>query len=212
MNTTHTRRQSLSTPLAVLALGGALLAVACANEVHDPYGNDGNNLGACSGDDCPGETSGGNVTPPPASQAVAMLYSEVNWDVGGGSGSSSVSTTSGTGIDPNTLYVFIHDDAASCSDPFAAMPCGSHWSVTVAIPPHLQQPGVISLSDPSLISTFSATGPGSGDDCYFGGGSYDGDLEIVSINNTEVVVRLANTDKFEFDADGEYTAPRCVSR
>ena len=175
----------------------ASFLAACVNDVRKEPGETGTNLNVCEGSSCPEETV-----------AVAMYYDEVPWSVGGESGSSSVS--SGGSIDPDTLYIFIRNDGASCGDPFAAQPCGSNWGVTIAIPPHLQLPGVLPLSSADLISTFSATGPGSGDDCWFGGGSFiDGTLEITSIDEGQVAVTLSGTSTFDFDANGSYTVPRC---
>jgi len=49
-----------------------------------------------------------------------------------------------------------------------------------------------------------------GGDCYAAGGSFiEGTLEIVSIDDDQVVGVLANTEEWEFDADGQFSASRC---
>jgi hypothetical protein len=177
---------------------------ACANVVQDEDpGRGGANLDTCVGENCPSSTSSGDPTP--TMQAVAMLYSEVPWSVPG----SGSSTSTGGSIHPDTLYIFIRNDGALCADPMAAQGCGGNWGVTIAIPPHLQTPGVYPLSSPDLISMFSATGPDP-NDCWFGGGSFiDGDLEILSIDEGQLTISLSNTYAYDFDANGSYTVPRC---
>jgi hypothetical protein len=156
----------------------------------------------------------GSAEPPPppsGTSAIALLYSQLPGIEDPGTGSSS-STTSGGGtfIDPNTLYLKAGSYPLVCSDPYALGACPS-FEVSIGIPPALQHPGVILLSSPELISSFSATGPNiDSPDCWFGGGSfYDGTIEIVSIDDRQVVFRLDNTSTFEFNANGEYTALRC---
>ncbi len=124
--------------------------------------------------------------------------------------SGTSSTTGGTPIDPDTPYLFVGNGPPTCSDPSAGPPCG-FWRVTVGIPRALFQPGVLSLSDSRLISVHSVRGPDrGGGDCFGGGGSFiDGTLELSNITSSSASVRLAATSKFDFDADGSYTAVVC---
>jgi len=152
-------------------------------------------------------TAGGN---PGSSNAISMLYSELQSP--NPAGGTTVASTSGGGPDPNTLYIAISDTLQSCSDPYAAGPCGNHYKVMLGIPVALQQVGIINLNDPSIISNFSWAGvedqPGQ---CPGGGGSFwDGELEITDIDQTHVAGVLTNTSTFDFDANGPFDAPRCV--
>lgn len=113
-------------------------------------------------------------------------------------------------IDPNTLYVFTGDFAIQCDAPFNSA-CPS-WHVTIGIPPALQVPGVLQLSDPALIAGFSVSqSPDPNGECMSGGGGsfLDGTIEIVSITSANVVFKLAGTNTSEFDANGDHTAIRC---
>jgi hypothetical protein len=119
----------------------------------------------------------------------------------------------GSSIDPGTLYVEIGNFSQSCADGDPAPVCAgfTYWQVSVGIPPALQAPGVIQLSDPSLNSFFSVSGS-DGDACTGGGGSFtQGTLEITSIDASTIVVTLSGTSAVgsDFDADGDYTAPIC---
>jgi len=139
-----------------------------------------------------------------------MYYGDIQWP-SAGSGSSS---SSGDPIDPDTLYIFLSNQQLSCADPHASLECGQQWDVTIALPPALQQVGVLSLDDPALLSVFGVTGPGDGDldtgGCYFGGGSFfDGTIETLDIDADSITIELSNTSDFEFDADGVYEVPLC---
>jgi hypothetical protein len=138
-----------------------------------------------------------------------MLYSELQSSAPTG---TTVASSSGGGPDPNTLYIAISNTPEVCADPFEAEPCGNNYRVSIGIPVALQQVGIISLNDPSIISNFSWSGladsPGQ---CPGGGGSFiDGELEITAIDGTHVAGILTNTSTFDFDANGAFDAPRCV--
>lgn len=152
-------------------------------------------------------TAGGN---PGSSDAISMLYSELNSP--NPAGGTTVTSTSGGGPDPDTLYIGISDTPQSCNDPYAAEPCGNHYKIMLGIPTALQHVGIIPLNDPTIISSFSWAGvedqPGV---CPGGGGSFwDGELEITEIDNAHVAGVLTNTTTFDFDANGAFDAPRCV--
>lgn len=151
--------------------------------------------------------------------AIALFASQMPFDEGGAGGASTGgvggSGGGGGGLNPDTLFVQIGNTGQICDDPFAAQSCGSQWRVSIGIPPALQVPGVISLSSPDVISSFSETGPieANSQECWGGGGSFfEGTLEIVSIDATSMVVRLANTDTVDFAADGEYSVERCFTQ
>jgi len=117
-------------------------------------------------------------------------------------------------LDPNTLYLKISNQGLLCSEPNIEFECGPDvaWEVSISIPPALQKVGVIPLSDTSLISYFSDSGPNidAPQDCWGGGGSFiDGTLEITNIDATSVSFTLSNTTSFDFNADGSYVAPLC---
>jgi hypothetical protein len=109
------------------------------------------------------------------------------------------------------MYFILGGEPPACSAPFGSYTCG-HWRVSIGIPPQLFRPGVLRLGSQSLNASYSVQGPDEGGgQCYGGGGSFfDGTIEIVSIaENGDAVIRVADTQKFEFNADGTYQAHRC---
>ncbi|WP_438014875.1 hypothetical protein WMF18_28805 [Sorangium sp. So ce315] len=153
-----------------------------------------------------GPTGGG---PGPATAgAIALLGSQLP-DPSEGSGSSS-SAGGGPSPAPDDLYVLIGSEAQSCTDPQAAVGCGN-WRTEFIIPPASQVPGIYTLNGRDLTSSFYEGGLERGDGtCWQVGGTFGpGTLEIVSIDATEVVIRLSGTPTGEFDANSEYTAVRC---
>ena len=138
-----------------------------------------------------------------------MRYADIPGPSSGSGSGSTAATGGGPIIDPDTPYLFVGNGPPVCSDPYAGPSCGK-WVVTIGIPRSLFQPGVLSLSDPRLITGMSVAGPDrGGGDCYFGGGSFsDGTLEIVE-SGTEVGIRLANTATFDFNANGSYQVASC---
>jgi hypothetical protein len=97
------------------------------------------------------------------------------------------------------------------------MTCGvSSYNVSIGVPLPMLVPGVISLSDPSLMSTFSEMGTSNGPGpsiCGGGGGSFTaGSLTIQSVDAGHVIFTLSGTVALQFgpgSADGTYTALRC---
>lgn len=161
-------------------------------------GSGGNNVGG-------GGSAGGS---PGGANAIAMLYGELQNPNPTGTTTSS----GGGGPDPNTLYIAISDTPEICSDPFQAEPCGNHYRVALGIPVALQKVGIIPLNDPSIIANFSWAGPADATgQCPGGGGSFfDGELEITAIDALHVEGILTNTSTFDFDANGAFTAARCM--
>ncbi|WP_437775883.1 hypothetical protein [Sorangium sp. So ce1097] len=154
-----------------------------------------------------GPTGGG---PGPATAgAIALLGSQLPDPSGSGSTSSAAG---GPSPAPDELYVLIGSEAQSCTAPQTAVACGN-WRTELIIPPASQVPGIYPLDGRYLTSSFYQSGPESGNGtCWQAGGTFGpGTLEIVSIDATEVVIRLSGdpTGTGEFDIDGEYTAIRC---
>lgn len=209
------RRSSITFISALLGLLTAQsFNLGCDSRVKVGENSDGvgQNVGEGDGDggESPG-TGGGGVGGGAASYNALALYRSQVPDVSGG-GENSTSTGGGTDLDPNDLFVIISNHGLTCVDPYGSYACGN-WRVAIVIPPALQVPGVLDLHSPELLnySGFSVSGPDDGSgNCYGGGGSfYDGTVEIVSLDATQVVVRFEGTDTSEFDVDGVHTAIRC---
>lgn len=216
----------LSHPTALLlALAfSSLAAIGCASTVVSGgggLGEDGSNAedGCADGDDdCVEEGSGGasqgeggasqgegGAPPGVEANAIAMLYGQIPWsDPGSGTGT----TTSGGGPVADTLVVWIGGQPIACAAPFG-LDCGSQWYISFDLPPEMQQPGTYSLAD--LNGFASETGPGGGEECWAGGGTYwDGTVTIDSIDGSAVVGTVNPTASYwEFDATGPFVAVRC---
>ncbi len=202
MNDASFRSRALHLVLGAVSVVGGLVVAGCNGVV--THGGGGEGGGGAGGD--PG-VSGGGGSVADGGPAIAMLYSELPDVDTGGTGSSS---SGGPPVDPNTLYLAIGDQPIACVDPYAGQDCGGHWRVAFGIPQAMQVPGVIDLASQEVNAYFTATGPGSGPDCYWVGGSFNtGTLEIVSIDGDQIVGSLSGTDTFEFNANGPFTALRC---
>jgi hypothetical protein len=156
-----------------------------------------------------GTGAGGSSGTGGPATAIVIRYADIP-PFNPGVGTSGTSGTGGNPIDPETRYVIIGNNGATCRDPMGNVDCGT-WRVSIAVPPALFQPGALRLDDSRLISVESSRGPDrGGGDCSGGGGSFmDGTLEIVDIGST-VHVRLANTSKLDVAADGSYAATSCL--
>lgn len=157
---------------ALIAL--ALAASACAPLVLGGGGGgddtDANGKGGSTATGQGGSTGTGQVPLGPTT-AIGVPYALMPSLPPGGSGVSG--SGGGSGIDPSTLYVQIGNFVQAC--PYTVMPSCQvdlAWQVSVGIPPALQTPGVIALSDARLISTFGESGGSSEGDCFGGGGSF----------------------------------------
>jgi len=95
--------------------------------------------------------------------------------------------------------------SVACIDPYDNA-CGQ-WTVSVGIPPSLQQPGQIPLSNTQLISHYSVTNPSCNGSS--GGSFVDGTLELLTLSSMEVTGVFSNTSTFDVDVNGPFTAPRC---
>jgi len=132
----------------------------------------------------------------------------------GSAASSSTSAGSGVGgttIDPDLRYLFIGSGPPTCGNPAAGDSCG-FFRVSIRIPSVLFAPGLHYLADNRILSTYSIRGPArdTGDCSGEGGDFLDGTVEILDITGGVAYVRLANTAKLGFDADGTYAAVQCL--
>ena len=73
------------------------------------------------------------------------------------------------------------------------------------------RPGTFNGQDVRGIA--SETGAGAGEDCSFGGGSFDATFQILAIDDQTVEARLCNVNDLFFDTDpqleGSFSADRC---
>lgn len=152
---------------------------------------------------CAGEAVA--LTGPRTAYRQAQLPPNPNPGTGGSSG--------GGEPDPATLYVRLSDQEMSCGDPTAALQCGGHWEVTIAIPPEFQAPGLFNLLGPEVHGSASETGPDSGNnECSFGGGSLPATLEIVAIDDLKIEGRLCHVESLlsiDVDLERSFTAFIC---
>lgn len=210
--------------MRVKSFGGlsavAILVLGCQTQVVGGNSGSGGSGGGSTGsntDTTSGGGQGGTVAQPlPVDDgpAIAMLYSQIP-PIGGNVNTSVAVTTGGSGIDPNTLVLFVSDAAQSCADPFqslASCAAAAHHQVTIFLPPNLQAAGTYSLDQLATWSESDA-GNGSPGECSGGGGSYwDGTIEISAIDGTHVDFTLAGTAQFfgaSGNSDGTFTAKRC---
>lgn len=145
-------------------------------------------------------------------ESLSYLYSQIPPMPDPTGGSSS--TTGGEPTDPDTVYVRLSNQAASCDDPSPGIECGPNWQVTIAIPPAFQTPGLYHLTGPEVIGSAFETGKDDGNgDCSFGGGSFIASFELIAIDDKSVQGRLCHVEDFFFDnkvdLEGAFTAPRC---
>jgi hypothetical protein len=148
----------------------------------------------------------------PPGSAMLLRYGDFPPVSGTTTGTSgSTTATTGGGPDPETQYLVFGDAPVSCGAPYGPGTCG-HWRVLIGIPPNDFKVGLISLDCANVNAFFSATGPDrGGGDCSGGGGSFNhGWLEILKIDADGADVRLSGTWTFDFDANAQYRAPRCL--
>ena len=216
----------LSNETRPLTLAAALLALsvaACTQNV-DPVGGGtggsggdggqsttssagGNGTGNAGGDGGTGQGGNGTGNAPTYDHTgIAMLQSELPQGGTGGGGTSS-SQSGGPEPDPNLLHVDISDIAISCTDPYG-LECGGHFKVSFALPVELQHAGVYDMQ--VVDGFFLVTDDQDPVDCGGGGGSFwDGQVEITSIDDQQVVGSFIGTDTFDFDVNGTFVAVRC---
>ncbi|MBZ5712186.1 hypothetical protein [Nannocystis pusilla] len=129
-------------------------------------------------------------------------------------GESSSGGTGGEPVDPDTLYVRLSNQVATCADPNVGIECGNNWEVTIRIPTAFQTPGLYHLAGTDVTGTAMETGAEEEPDlCSFGGGTFSASFELISVDAQEVVGRLCHVDGPFFDnnvnLEGSFTAQRC---
>ncbi|WAS91348.1 hypothetical protein [Nannocystis punicea] len=130
-------------------------------------------------------------------------------------GEGSSGGSGGEPVDPDTLYVRLSSQAATCADPSTGLDCGGNWAVTIRIPTAFQTPGLYHLAGLDVTGTGMITSE-EPSECGFGGGTFGASFELISVDDKEVVGRLCHVD-FGFldildedvNLEGSFTAPRC---
>ena len=196
----------------------AILILGCQTQVIGGGSGGGTSSGTKNDTTSGGGQGGTTVHPTPHDDgpAIAMLSSQIT--PAGGTGTTVGSTsTGGSGVDANTLVLFVSDAAQSCADPFQGLfSCATpRYQVTIGLPPNLQAVGTYSLNQlASMGESDPGDGSGGPNSCSGGGGSYwDGTITISAIDGTHVDFTLAGTGQLigvGGNADGTYTALRCV--
>lgn len=177
--------------------------------IEEEGGEAGSSVGGEEGGEEHGEEgcSDGEPEPQPAVlHAYAMRHGDLpDVDVGGEDGGSGGDPTEG-GIDPDAILVTITTGSDGCGDPWAAQQCGQ-WAVRFTLPADAI-PGEYALAD--LDGFHSVSGPlDEWGECWWGGGSLSGDLSVQSIDDETITGTLANTDAFDFEPDGPFSAVVC---
>ncbi|XXT25243.1 hypothetical protein WME94_27295 [Sorangium sp. So ce429] len=115
---------------------------------------------------------------------------------------------------PDALVLFFSSEVQQCADPVIDMQIGvtcdiaPAWQFILMIPPELNKPGLIELSDIRIgfhKETMLL-------DCGGGGGmgtGHNGTLEIVSSDETSVVVKVRGVGDDHWPVDGDHTIPFC---
>jgi len=188
----------------MLVLATFAFAPACLEtEVSDTRGTGGaGGSGGTnpSGGSAGGNPSGGGTTPAEPYAGIAVASSEL---------------PAGGGAEPGSVYVtFGASTQLACGkDPYDPMLTCPGWNVYFTLPPALQQPGIVPLSDPRLNAGHSMTAQNSGapaGDCYFGGGSFgDGNLEVLTLGNGQLRLRITDAPELGFDPNGEHLVQLC---
>jgi hypothetical protein len=120
----------------------------------------------------------------------------------------------GPAVDPDTLFIRLGSESASCGDPFAAMACDGDSRLSFTLPASLQKTGVLNLSDPAIGAQHARTpGDGAPSCAAVTGAMSDGSVEILAIDETSVSLRVyrsyVSDSTGTFEVDGLYTATIC---
>lgn len=136
---------------------------------------------------------------PPAAQGVAIPWESFEGQRGPApSGTLVVKLTSGEGF---------------CAEPWISeLGCDGSWEVDVPLPPALQFQGAkVSLEDLEGLggATFRRNDPAEGDVCEVGEGTFSGELEVLAIDESSLIVRVTTTEPALADLADDYVIPRC---
>jgi hypothetical protein len=122
--------------------------------------------------------------------------------------------------DPDALAIFFANEAQSCAAPLGPiMPAGTppyaFWQLALIVPPALDMPGTVDLSEVPWYATEWAMGVPMGGDIS-GGGGFDsgagmaGTMQIVSSGPASLTVTLEpGVMALDQSAAGTYTVGRC---
>ena len=116
---------------------------------------------------------------------------------------------------PDDLHVVLGTAPHTCEDPFSAMDCTQTFRVSLHLPPALQHPGIIDLTDPAIGASFSRSWEQPafcGPDELQSGPFEHGTIEILSIDETGLSCRVYGSTsyfKVRLDADGLYEVSAC---
>jgi hypothetical protein len=149
----------------------------------------------------PGPTSGVFVAarcgaPPPAfapSPAVAVPGSTLSGNPSSGTGPTA---------DPGALYLFFGEVPATCAEPQSTGDCTANRQMVLALPPGLQIPGEVSLTDPTIDAMYTAP-----ENSCSTAAPDAGTLTISSVTDTTMAVRIYGSSSAAFD--GEYAVTIC---
>lgn len=114
--------------------------------------------------------------------------------------------------DPDTLLLVFNSDVQECPPTVIEATCDNApiWQLILALPPELDTPGLIDLSDDRI--RFYETLSENANGCLFGFGrgflGYRGTLEIISTDETSLFVKLRGAGMGD-QASGDYTVQRC---
>lgn len=113
------------------------------------------------------------------------------------------------------LFIAISSLGNTCQDPLGAQSSTVNWwQHIIGLPAKDQVVGTYSLMDPDITSEgeggiHGASGPSGVTTAAGLGGTGEGTIEVVSIDKTQVTVKLTGTG-LNWPEDGEYVATRCT--
>lgn len=118
--------------------------------------------------------------------------------------------------DPSTLFVVAGDSADTCQDFFSSLACINTSRLSFSLPPDLQHPGKIDLSDPRIDASYDVGVKNADMSCGENIGSFQaGSIDIVSIDPKSIAFKVFGSYSFavdlsaDFEVDGMYAAPIC---
>jgi hypothetical protein len=117
--------------------------------------------------------------------------------------------------DPDALVVFLGTLPDTCEDPLAAADCSWESRLRFTIPPALQMPGVLSLSDPALAATLTVQEQIDSLVCV-NVPATSGTVEILSVDSSGVTFKVFQAHTLpegsvyqSYTFDGVYWASTC---
>ncbi|WP_438004457.1 hypothetical protein WME89_37575 [Sorangium sp. So ce321] len=119
-------------------------------------------------------------------------------------------------FDPAALHLVLGTAATSCEQPSPPIGCTGTSRMSLSLPPELQRPGLIDLTDPAVHASFSVS-TRSAADCVtenlISGSFTGGTVDILSIDASGVSARVYGSyTEFNWggiDVDGLYAASMC---